>query len=166
MAQDRTKTLKQPSVLRFRNADVGFTLKGFTFSLNLQYDEEFAEENPAIPIMRHIIGCAPVLSVEMLQTDEDALSAAFGGYYDAGSLKVPGSIVPGTDVYDDEKFTGELQLHPKISQRGWYIEGKNVFPVIRGAQRLSVLDRVVLAVDFIFQFDSNDQVIDIDFRSS
>ena len=165
MSFDRTKCLKQPSVLTFQSEILGFTNAGFSLDLNPQLDEEYSEEWPTIPIMRHVVGMSPLLLVSLLQVDEGTLKAAFGGFIDGDEISFPGSITPGEDIYTDDKWTGDLSLEPRSGQRGIYITGGNVQPIITNAIRLSVLDRVILSVAFMFQFDQSMNVIDVEFRS-
>jgi len=165
MVFDRTKTLKQPSILTYNGEILGFTSTGFTLDPNPTIDYEFGEEFPTIPIMSNVVGLSPVVTVDLLQTDENTLSAAFGGFVDGDSMSFPGSIIPGTDIYEDPAWVGELAIEPRVGQRGIYIKGEAVQPIITNVVRLSVLDRVTLTVSFLFLFDKSDNVIEIEFRN-
>ena len=165
MAMNRAKTIKQPSVLTYNSEVLGFTQAGYTLDLNPQIDYEFGEEYPTIPIMSNVVGLSPIVSVGLLQVDENTIQSAFGGFVDGDEISFPGDITPGTDIYEDPKWLGELSIEPRTGDRGVYISGNAVQPLITNAVRLSVLNRVMLSINFIFLFDKSNNVIEVEFRS-
>lgn len=157
---------KQPSILRFRDTEMGFTIDGFEIDWGLEYDYEFGDESPTIPIYANIKGMSPILTTTLLQIDPDTLATAFGAYYDSGTIEFPAGIIAGKSIYTDQAFTGELIIEPRVSKQGYYLEAERVLPQIVGPQSLSVRNLMTLDIAFIFLWnDSFDKVLKMEHRT-